>query len=515
MHALLLAALLPALGVASAAAPAGAPEAPAAATASTEDADLRAAQARAWAGDSAAALDLLAPWVARRSRQAVLDDATYRGWQGRLGDAVGRLDAWLGTHPDDVEAKLLRAKLRSWTGDLAAARADYRRILETSPANGEARLGLARLAVWQGDPDGARQELLRLEPGPRGSDEAQLLAAQVEAARGELRAARTRLRALAAGGPSSRPAREALADLAEQAGPWMEGRFAHTETSEGLRTDDPILKLRLPLLDGRVDLSGDWRSLSFQGAARRPSVFGVEVSQPVGPFLQASAGLQSARLRDHSPRPAWSAALCARAAPGLSLRVAAGRSLLDVTPQAADGRVAIDTQEAGLDWAFGDGRWLAGLAAGRGDLTAEGSPASSRWSLFGTLSRRFTIASAAPVELRAGLLSRAFGYSATLPLGFFNPERYQFHGLTAGATVRLGRVLSAWAEGQGGWQRVDTGGWRLAWGHLLGAAWSPLGDRATLTASWSSSEAGLTAATATDPDSYREQTVQVALRIRG
>lgn len=100
--------------------------------------------------------------------------------QGRLGEALGALDAALKLKADYAPALVNRSWVLENLGDLAGARAGYRRALEIDPRLVRARAGLAVLAAragqW-GEAKGAAREALKLARGDPGARLALAMAA--------------------------------------------------------------------------------------------------------------------------------------------------------------------------------------------------------------------------------------------------------------------------------------------------------------------------------------------------
>jgi len=472
------------------------------------DADLRLAQVRAWANELPAALEVLAPWVREGQAQAVLDDATYRAWQGHLGDSLARLEAWLAIHPEDRAALMAKARFRSWTGRLKEARKDYETVLAKFPGDGEARLGLARLALWLGDPVEARTQLGKADPETRRGADGQLLEAQCAAAEGRGRAATEILKHLARGGSAQRDAQDALMENVSGNGPWVELRQSRTDTNEGLRTELPVLRARVPFLEGSAQLELGRNRLLFQDQERRSTLVGASLRQNLGSRWRVSAGLQWHSDFGGEASTAWNAGAGLRVMPGLQLQVDTARSLLDFTPAATDHRGSIRTVDLGLAWVFGDGLDAVNLGAGRGDL----SVGSRRTSFFASYERRFPLSW---IEFRGGLVGRGFGYSETLPLGFFNPERFRYLGLTTAATLKQARHYQLTLNLQAGTQRVNDDPSQFGWAYGVSGEWRLLDNRLGLFGAWNASKAGLPVMQTTDPEAYREHTLVFGLRWLG
>ena len=472
------------------------------------DTDLRIAQVQAWSGDEVAALATLAPWVAEGHGPAVRADATYRAWDGDTGGGIARLDAWLADHADDQEARLLRARFRSWTGDTAAAEADYLAVLAQDADNVEAQLGLARMALWRGDGGGARQRLDACDAGCRDSAEGRVLAAQLDAADGRVRAAVAAWRRLAEGGAAQRDARELLFEDVSARGPWVELRQQRTDTNEGLRTERPTLRVRLPWRDGSVQLEAARRNALFRGTEADAGVLGLSLRQPLGGRWRMSAGLQRDDDFGGAAASAWSLGTGARLAPGWQWSAKLSRQLLDFTPAAIARRGALRGLDSSLEWTPGNGRSSVSLGLGRAWLSA----GSERESFYLAARQRLPLAA---LDWRVGAVARGFGYSETRDLGFFNPERYRFLGLTSGMAWRRARQYELRLDLQAGQQRVNDDASQFTWAYTLGGERLLPGQRWALFAEWSGSRAGLPVAAAGDPADYRENSLTLGLRWRG
>ncbi|GLH70555.1 hypothetical protein GETHPA_20880 [Geothrix rubra] len=475
--------------------------------------DLALARLAAWQDHTAEALARLDPWVKQEQRQALLDSATYLSWSGRLPESLARVRRWRLAHPEDREAILLEARVLAWAGRNAEARGAYDRLLAQAPGDREALAGLARLSIWEGDTAGARRILDRMPAAALAHPESQLLLAQVEAAEGRTRSARRRADALAQGGPAQRDAEELRDDLARARGPWVELAADRTDTSEGLRTENPALRARVPLGDGALDLGLASRRSDFQGALRRPSEASLGLSYPLGARMTLSGAVR--RISDSGGGPAWgyTLGLGATPLPGLDLSLSRERSLALFTPQAAALRTAFVSTDLGATWRFGQGRHALSGALGQADVTSSAlGLTSTRRSHMASYEYRFPVTA---LDLRGGLMIRGFGYDRTLALGFFNPERYRWSGLFGSAAWRRGRTFELGLGAQAGTQTVNGGAGQFTWSYRAGATWHPRAWPADLSAWWTQSVAGLPVTTPLDPAAYREHTLGLSLRIRG
>jgi hypothetical protein len=235
-------------------------------------------------------------------------------------------------------------------------------------------------------------------------------------------------------------------------------------------------------------------------------VAAVGAAYPLAARLAVDAG--AGWRADFGGKPGFTArgGATLRPAAGLALRLDAARALLDATPRALALRGWLQSYDASLAWTFGAGRTT--LAAGGGLAWLDAGSRRGAVSLSGE--HRLPLRA---VALRAGFLARGFGYSETLPLGFFNPERYRFGGLTGGATWRHGRRLELDASLQGGLQQVNEDDARVSWAYGLSLVVSPERWPVQLLAGWAQSFAGLPVTVPEDPATYREDTFRVGLRV--
>ncbi|MCK7593554.1 tetratricopeptide repeat protein [Pseudomarimonas salicorniae] len=470
-------------------------------------ADLGLAQVQAWSEDIPGALQTLRPWVAGRDREAVRQDATYRAWAGHTGEAVARLESWLADHPDDREAALDRARFLSWSGDFETAAASYDALLKADPTLGEAALGRTRLALWSGNPALARERFAACDAACRQTAEGRLMAARLDAAEGRRREAATAYRQLAQGGAAQRDARELLFDDISERGRWLELRGVRTRTNEGLEQHRPHLRMRLPWFDGHLQVEAARREVAFAGANRDALQWGVQLHQPVGGRAWWMVGLGRDQDLGGKPAGTWQLGGGLRPGGGLRLQLDASRQLLDFTPAAVDQRGSLQALEANIGWTPLESPYNFDLGLARAWLSA----GSQRKSFALAATRRIPLSS---VDWRVSAVGRGFGYSETLDLGFFNPERYRHLGLRSRWVWREARryELSFGLSAGRQWVNQDEG--QFTWGLDLGAE-RVLGDgRWALFAQYARSLAGLPVATAGDPSDYREYTVQLGLRWR-
>jgi tetratricopeptide (TPR) repeat protein len=469
-------------------------------------ADLRLAQLAAWQSRTDEALRRLDPWLRQGQRQAVLDGATYEAWDGRLRPALARLQDWSRLHPDDTEALALRAKFLSWADQSREAERLYRAVLQIHPEDREARLGLARLALWRDDPAGAAQALAALPPTEQAHPDARLLAAQVALAEGRLQEARTRTEALAREGRLPQDVRDLRLALADRQGPMAELSGARTDTSDRLRMEELRLRGAVPFFDGALEGWGVRREVSLGGAQARPSEVGLGLSQALPARLWVSGS--AARVQDLGAEGAttWQLSLGWTPAPGVELGLNHGLEWATFTPAATVLRLSLRTTGLEAGWRPGGGLHHFGGGYAVTDLSA-GSTRRA-WSLSYDAKRPFS-----GWELRGGAQLRGFGYSETLPLGFFNPGSYRYQGLSGGASLKRGSRFELSVDLRAGRQEVNGDG-QTTWGPSLAASWQPAGWTTTFFANWTKTYAGLPVTAAGDPSEYREAALRLGLRVR-
>lgn len=112
----------------------------------------------AWsAGDMERARQLYALRLDRDSSdvRALHRLALIHGWSGAYDLSLALFDRLLGLSPDDLEARVDRARVVAWSGDLAAASREMERLLEAEPSNLPALDALATFRSWAGDYDAA------------------------------------------------------------------------------------------------------------------------------------------------------------------------------------------------------------------------------------------------------------------------------------------------------------------------------------------------------------------------
>lgn len=437
---------------------------------------------------------------------ALFERAQTLAWAGRHGASLEAWRLFRKHYPGRaLEADLNTARVLSWAGRLSESREAYRALLSAHPGHPEGLSGLARVSIWIGDPGEARRLVDQLPADALKQPDNQVLLAQVELAEGRRREAKARLRPLAAqDGPARRDAQGLLRAAAEAQGPSLEVSHSRTESNEGLVSEDPGLQVRLPLGDGSLDLGGVRHQTSFLGEERSLTEASLGLTYPLGP-VRFAAG--ASRLSDLGGAPATGHQLGLgwRIAKGISLNLSTGRSWAYFTPKAVDARVSFLTYDGAL--AFFSPTQTLRLSTGRADLSA----GTTRKTWLGTYEYRWRLA---PVTLSLGAVTRGMDYSKTLNLGFFNPERYRFNGLTGGIGVEEGG-FSASLLARRGRQVVNQQPTKTAWGYDGDLAWRPEGSPITFFAAWSEGFAGLPIVDPTAADQYKEHTLRLGLRVTG
>ena len=429
------------------------------------------AHAAAVKKDYALALRILRPHLVQGEQWAVLDEAHYLTWAGRMPEA----------------------------------REAYRHLAVLDPGSLEARTGLIRMAMAMGEPRAARRELDRLPPALARTPEARLLDGQLAAREGRSRAAAERLEPLArAEGPQRDPARGALRGLAETHGPRADLGNAHTVSSDPQDTSVTSLKASLPWADGALTVDAV-RHQTRNGGGQEAPVEGLAgLACPLGPFrLAAKAGRVGSLGGSTAGIQSLTAALILEH--GLEVRAGTARNVILASPQAVRNRVGVQSVFAGFSVSapadsFTTGFDRLSLSAGTHGLTWNGSY-EHRWN-------------PGPLSFGAGLTARGVQYSRSLPLGFWNPESQQFRGFTGAAGYEQGGFTLK-SSGQAGWQRENGSRWNAGWSLGLELQWNPGGGPVSWLAGWTVSRTDLDTETSTDPDQYRESTVRFGLRVVG
>ena len=77
---------------------------------------------------------------------------------GRLDQAMGVVEEWMRTYPQDLDARAWHARLQAWSRHWAEAEVEYKALLEIAPRDPDLLMGLADVLAWQN----RHQEALRL-----------------------------------------------------------------------------------------------------------------------------------------------------------------------------------------------------------------------------------------------------------------------------------------------------------------------------------------------------------------
>ena len=469
------------------------------------EADQNLAMMASWGRLFEVSLDTLKPYVQKGERWAVLDSAKYLSWAGRYQESLAQSSTWIATHPEDKDALLLQARVLSWDGRLMDAHAAFTRLVAKFPDLAEARMGLAQVSLWSGRVQEA-QAVWRLVPKEtHATPEGKLLEGQIELAEGHRRAALAKLIPLTNQGSSvKRDAEDLIRGDEESRGPLVDIGQNRTLTSEPLRMADDMVRARLPLGDGSVGLSHVAHHAELAGLMSDAKETAVSLALPLGPLnLSADLGRMSGFNGDpagfHRLGVLW------RIGQGAELNLVQARTLVVFTPQAVTQRVGI--QSTDLAFTLTGFQDVLRLQAGSATLSA----GSRRTTWGGAYEHRWRWS---PMTLTGGLTSSNMGYSETLPLGFWNPNRYLFRGATGGAAFEQGRfVLST--EGRWGRQVTDQQAWTTGYGYSLNLSWGLGRSPVTLQLGWSESTSGLNAVSVVNPKTYREQSFRWGLRIAG
>jgi len=117
---------------------------------------------QALAPDDPTAADFLARLDGVREEDAPLDDADRAWVEGDLDRAFGLYVSRLDRDPDDGLALLRVGQMRSWREEYSAALELLNRLVELEPNNLDARLARARIYAWSGDITRAEAEVLEV-----------------------------------------------------------------------------------------------------------------------------------------------------------------------------------------------------------------------------------------------------------------------------------------------------------------------------------------------------------------
>lgn len=469
------------------------------------EADQNLAMMASWGRMFEVALTTLEPYAQKGERWAILDSAKYLSWAGRYRESLARTSAWIAAHPKDRDALLMQARVMSWDGRLKTAHGAFQQLVEQHPDLGDARLGLAQVSLWSGRVEEARVEVDQLPKETRETPEGKLLEGQVRLAEGRRRAALAQLTPLAQqGSPVQRDAEDLIRAAAEANGPSVEIGQTRTLTSEPLRMLDSSVRAKLPLGDGSIGLSHTLHHAELSGAESDAHETAATVAYPLGP-LRLSADLGRLTGLGGDPAGFHRLGLLWRLGHGAEVNLTQGRSVIVFTPQAVAQRVGIQSTDLAFTLAgFAD---VLRLQAG----TASVSAGNRRTTWSGAYEHRWRLS---PITLSAGLTSRGMGYSETLPLGFWNPRHYLFHGATGSAAFEHGRFALS-VEGRWGRQVTDQQAWTTGKGYAANLSWGLGRSPVTLLLGWSDSTSGLNAVSVTDPNTYREQSFRWGLRVAG
>lgn len=124
-------------------------------------------------------------------------------WQGKLDSSLVFLERARRTNPDDLEARVIHARVLSWARRFDDAVAQYDSLLAIAPDNRDALLGRARVLSWSGQQDAAAETYDRLLARDPDDREALIGRAQVAAWSGRLDDAERRYRDALARDPRS------------------------------------------------------------------------------------------------------------------------------------------------------------------------------------------------------------------------------------------------------------------------------------------------------------------------
>jgi tetratricopeptide (TPR) repeat protein len=471
----------------------------------SREADQNLAMMASWGRIFDVSLATLEPYAQKGERWAILDSAKYLSWAGRYRESLARSSNWLKTHPEDKDALLLHARVLSWDGRLKEAHAAFESLVARFPDLADGRMGLAQVSLWAGRIEQARSAWDQVPKETRDTPEGKLLEGQIQLAEGHRRSGLAQLQPLTVQGSSvQRDAEDLIRGSAEANGPLLEAGQSRTLTNEPLKMLDSSVRARVPLGDGSIGLRQVLHHAEFGGEVSDAHETAASLAYPFGPLrLSADVGRMTGLGGDSAG--IYQLGLAWRMGHGAELNLIQARNVIVFTPQAAALRVGI--QSTDLAFSLTGFEDVLRLQGGTGSVSA----GSNRKTWSAAYEHRWRIS---PVTLSVGLTSLGMGYSETLPLGFWNPGRYIFHGATGGASFERGRFTCS-MEGRWGRQVTDQQGWSTGTGYGANLSWGLGRSPLTVLLGWSSSTSGINAVSASNPSTYREQTFHWGLRVAG
>jgi hypothetical protein len=366
-------------------------------------------------------------------------------------------------------------------------------------------MGLAQVSLWSGRTGEARAAWVQMPKESQEAPEGRLLDSQIQLAEGRTLSALAGLRPLAIQGSAVQgDAEDLIRAAAEANGPSLEVGQSRTLTSEPLRMLDTSLRARVPLGDGNLGLSQVHRHSELSGAESDADETAATLAYPLG-TLRLSAELGRVTGLGGDPAGFHRLGLVWRLGQGAELSLAQARSVLVFTPQAVAQRVGIQSTDLGFSLVG----FTAHLQIQAGMATLSAGNRRTTWGASYEHRWRFS-----PVTLSTGLTTHTLAFSKSLPLGFWNPERYRFHGVTGGGAFERGRFAFA-VDGRWGRQATDQQAWTTGTGYGANLSWGIGRSPLTLLVGWNRSSSGLNTVSASDPATYREQTFHWGLRIAG
>jgi YaiO family outer membrane protein len=78
---------------------------------------------------------------------------------GDYANALAQLDTRLVEHPDDRDARFLRAQVLAWSGDFTASRVAYDGLIAADPGNVDYLFGRSQAWLWLGEPERALEDV--------------------------------------------------------------------------------------------------------------------------------------------------------------------------------------------------------------------------------------------------------------------------------------------------------------------------------------------------------------------
>ncbi|GAB4276510.1 MAG: hypothetical protein Kow0092_32290 [Deferrisomatales bacterium] len=405
-------------------------------------------------------------------RRAHLGLALALSWAGRLEEAERLYGELAREDPADAEAVLGRARVLSWLDRNREAEALYRRVLAHEPERPEAQRELARVESWRGRQRRAAARLEGyLERFPRDGQAWETLArawdwmGRPDRALGLLEAQE----ALLADRPAARAHRRELEHRLRPA-TRIDGRQSHQ--SDGLVIRVGYVEQAVELARGRTTVAPRYEVQHYDpepGRGERSVVVhrpGLHLRHRLSDAVEVTAWAHLDRIEerggpgDHT-RPTFDTYLTWWPSDFLRLDAGARRTTFD-NVRSLVGGIHATHASLSVDW-LPDELTRVTLRGSRGEV----SDGNGQW--WGEAEVEYRLLHRP--RLLVGWRATAFAFAEQLDHGYFNPETYLSHAVTARVYGPLGRTLGYEAGGSAGFEFVDPDGDKFIWSARAALSW--------------------------------------------